>query len=186
MQGTAVRPERMMRSLVLLLNQNYEPLNVCHARRAIILVDKGKAELLENGQGYIRTEHRNFELPSVIRLMYHVRRPIPNRRLSRREAFLRDRYRCQYCGKESRELTIDHVVPRVRGGKHVWENVVAACSHCNHKKAGRTPAEAGMRLLSQPHIPVMTPYTLFLPYLETRAEWRKFMPVKEWVPEPAA
>lgn len=177
--GRLARVDRRIRNLVLLLNQNYEPLNVCPARRAIVLVDKGKAEMLENGAGYVHTETRVFSLPSVIRLMYHVRRPIPTRRLSRREAFLRDRYRCQYCGKESRDLTIDHVVPRVRGGKHEWENVVAACSHCNHKKAGRTPAEAGMSLLSQPRVPVMTPYTLFLPYLEVRAEWRKFVPVKD-------
>ena len=178
MEGSP-RSERLARLLVLLLNQNYEPLNVCHARRAIVLLDKGKAEMLENGQGHVRTENKTFDLPSVIRLMYHVRRPLPMRRLTRREAFLRDRFRCQYCGKEGRDLTLDHVVPRVYGGKHEWENVVAACSHCNHRKAGRTPSEAGMKLLTQPRVPVITPYSLFLPYLEVREEWRKFVPVKE-------
>jgi 5-methylcytosine-specific restriction endonuclease McrA len=164
---------------VLLLNQNYEPLNVCPVRRAVVLLGKGKAELLENGMGYLRTARQAIEVPSVIRLMYHVRRPIPARRLTRRELFHRDRRQCQYCGTETRELTLDHVMPRVRGGKHVWENVVTACTVCNHRKAGRTPHEAGMRLRTEPRPPPATPYYLFLPYLEQRQEWRKFVPMSE-------
>ena len=100
--------------------------------------------------GYIHSASDVFEVPSVIRLRYDVRRPFPVRRLTRREAFLRDRYRCQYCGAESRSLTLDHVVPRVRGGRHDWTNVVAACMRCNHRKGRGTPAEAGMVLLSEP------------------------------------
>ncbi|MBI4307651.1 MAG: HNH endonuclease [Chloroflexi bacterium] len=163
--------------LVLVLNQNYEPLNVCHVRRALILLDRGKAETLENGNGYIRTVQLFIPLPSVIRLVYMVRRPLPRRKLTRREVFLRDRFMCQYCGREGRELTLDHIVPRHRGGEHVWENVVAACMPCNHRKAGRTPPEAGMRLLSQPRIPPMSPYHLFSQYLSIREEWRKFVPL---------
>lgn len=168
----------MMNYAVLLLNQNYQPLNVCHVRRAIVLLDKGKAELLENGQGYLRTVSARIEAPSVIRLIYHVRRPILKRRLTRKEAFLRDRYRCQYCGKEgqSHELTLDHVIPRFRGGKHEWANVVSACTTCNHRKGSRTPAEAGMILRSKPGPPPANPFYIFLPYLEQREEWRKFIP----------
>ena len=163
---------------VLLLNQNYEPLNVCPVRRAIVLLWKGKAELLENGMGVIHTAEQAFELPSVIRLIYQVRRPLPVRRLTRREVFIRDRYHCQYCGtSSSRDLTIDHVTPRVRGGKHEWENVVTACKRCNHRKAGRSPREAGMRLLSKPRKPRSTPFDPFVPYLDRRTEWRKFVPI---------
>ena len=165
------------RTPVLLLNQNYEPLNVCPVRRAVVLLWKGKAELLENGMGHIHTSAEVFELPSVIRLVYQVRRPLPVRRLTRREVFIRDRYRCQYCDVLTRDLTIDHVVPRVRGGEHQWENVVAACARCNHRKAGRSPKEAGMRLLTVPQRPRSTPFDPFVPYLEKRAEWRKFVPI---------
>jgi 5-methylcytosine-specific restriction endonuclease McrA len=126
--------------------------------------------------GYLRSASQSYEIPSVIRLMYHVRRPIPMRRLTRRELFQRDRYQCQYCGSETRELTLDHVVPRVRGGKHIWENVVTACTVCNHRKAGRTPAEAGMRLHTEPKPPPASLYYAFQPYLEQRMEWRKFIP----------
>jgi 5-methylcytosine-specific restriction endonuclease McrA len=169
-------PRRAADFLVLLLNQNYEPLNVCPARRALVLLDKGKAELLENGVGYIRTATIILELPSVIRLMYHVRRPLPLRRLTRRELFQRDRFQCQYCGLKTRELTLDHVMPRVRGGRHEWENVVTACKTCNHRTAGRTPAEAGMRLTISPGPPPTSPYYPVLPYLDQRREWRKFLP----------
>ena len=165
------------RADVLLLNQTYEPLNVCRLRRAIVLLGKGKAEMVENGMGYIHDVTQVFEIPSVIRLVYQVRRPIPTRRLTRRELFLRDAHQCQYCGTKTRELTLDHVVPRVRGGKHLWENVVAACTVCNHRKAGRTPKEAGMRLTRLPKPPPASPYYPFLPYLERRDEWRKFVPV---------
>lgn len=161
---------------VLLLNQNYEPLNVCPVRRAVVLVDKGKAEVLENGMGYIRTVSDEASAPSVIRLIYQVRRPMPQRRMSRKETFLRDKYRCQYCGLESHDLTLDHVLPRVRGGKHEWTNVVSACSGCNHRKGNRTPSEAGMALRSVPGPPPANPYYPFLSYLDKREEWKKFIP----------
>ncbi|GIW07893.1 MAG: hypothetical protein KatS3mg060_2698 [Dehalococcoidia bacterium] len=94
---------------VLVLNQNYEPLNVTSARRAIVLLDRGKAEVLEHGRGTVRSTSQSHPLPSVIRLIYLIRRPRPQVRLSRREVFLRDGYTCQYCGVKSRDLTLDHV-----------------------------------------------------------------------------
>jgi len=109
----------MGNSAVLVLNQNYQPLNVCNARRAFVLVDRGKAEVLEHSEGGgIRTPSRVFHLPSVIRMIYLIKRPRPKMRLSRREIFQRDRYTCQYCGRQTRDLTLDHILPRHRGGRH--------------------------------------------------------------------
>jgi len=106
---------------VLVLNQNYQPFNVCNARRAFVLLGLGKAELLANGRGDIRSVSMVFPVPSVIRLVYMVKRPLLRRRLSRRAIFFRDKYACQYCGTESKTLTLDHIIPRSRGGAHVWE-----------------------------------------------------------------
>jgi 5-methylcytosine-specific restriction endonuclease McrA len=107
----------MVSSAVLVLNQNYEPLNVCNARRAFVLVDRGKAEVLEHNSGYLRSPSYSFLLPSVIRLVYLIRRPRPQMRLTRKEIFSRDHYTCQYCGKRTHDLTLDHVVPRNKGGQ---------------------------------------------------------------------
>src|SRR3989304_136816 len=106
----------MTNSAVLVLNQNYEPLNVGNPRRAFVLVDRDKEQPLEHAEGLIRSAIHAFPRPSVIRLIYMIRRPRPQMRLTRREVFVRDRYTCQYCGKQTRDLTIDHVVPRHRGG----------------------------------------------------------------------
>src|SRR5437764_914538 len=124
--GGLARPEAGVNT-VLVLNENYEPLNVCNARRAVVLVDRGKAEVLEHADGRVlHTASQIIQLPSVIRLVYLIRRPRPQRKLTRKELFLRDRYTCQYCGRESRDLTIDHVVPRFKGGRHSWDNLVSA------------------------------------------------------------
>jgi len=104
-----------------------------------------------------------------------VRRPFLQRRLSRREVFQRDNHTCQYCGQSGKELTLDHVVPRHRGGSHAWENVVSACVRCNHRKAGRSPKEAGMKLLREPRAPRPNPYA-FIHHHQGREEWRPFLP----------
>ncbi len=161
---------------VLVLNQNYEPLNVCTVRRAFVLVDRGKAEIIENGRGYLRCPRQKYEMPSVIRLVYLIRRPRPQGRLTRRDIFLRDGFLCQYCGKTTKDLTLDHVMPRHRGGGHHWENVVAACKICNHRKAGRTPEEARMYLKRDPFRPTYSYFRTFYHYLEANEGWRKFIP----------
>jgi 5-methylcytosine-specific restriction endonuclease McrA len=175
----------MSSTAVLVLNQNYEPLNVCNARRAFVLVDRGKAEILEHAEGAMRSALQTFPLPSVIRLIYMIRRPRPQMRLTRREIFARDRYTCQYCGKQTRDLTIDHVMPRARAGRHTWENLVSACRICNHRKAGRTPDEAHMHLLTEPRRPPASSYYVFYHYLENQTDWRKFIPGWEQVEEAA-
>ena len=167
----------MLNSSVLVLNLNYEPINVCNVRRAVVLLVKGKAEYLENGRGEIHTPREIFNVPSVIRLIYLVKRPFSSRKLSKKEVLVRDCYTCQYCGKQTRELTLDHVIPRNQKGRDAWENVVSACIPCNHHKAGRTPAEAGMTLIRKPRAPYPHPYHI----LHNRSiveEWRKFIP---WV-----
>jgi len=161
---------------VLVLNQNYEPLNICRARRAVVLVYRGKAEMLENGTGFIHSVGQIFSVPSVIRLAYMIKRPRPERKLTRLEVFNRDQYICQYCGKESRQLTLDHVIPRYRGGEHTWENVVSACIPCNRHKAGRTPEQAGMRLIRRPS-PPRDKLPFYIPLqLKSQLQWQKYLP----------
>jgi 5-methylcytosine-specific restriction endonuclease McrA len=116
-----------MDSIVLLLNSDYEPLNVCDVRRAFRLLFVEKAEVIQYDHHEIRTPTVIFRAPSVIRLQHHIKRPRPRVRLSRREVFARDKHTCQYCGKQTHDLTLDHVVPRHRGGLHTWDNLVAAC-----------------------------------------------------------
>src|SRR3970282_2382799 len=103
-------------SPVLVLNQNYEPLNVSTVPRAFVLVDRGKADIIENGRGYLHSPTYLFEIPSVIRLIYLIRRPRPQGRLTRRDVFLRDRLACQYCGGQTRDLTLDPGLPPHRRG----------------------------------------------------------------------
>lgn len=163
---------------VLVLNQNYEPLNICNARRAIVLVDRGKAEILEHCLGVLRTPSRELLRPSVIRLVYMIKRPRPKVKLSRREVFLRDGHVCQYCGTKTKDLTIDHVIPRHRGGRHAWENLVSACRPCNHRKGGKTIEEAKMALLRLPCQPRASRYYGLTQHLQSYSEWHKFIP--EW------
>ena len=167
---------------VLVLNQNYEPLHVCNVRRAVVLVARGKAEIidqLDRAAALLRTVSADFPVPSIIRMVYFIRRPRPMVRLSRREVFARDRHTCQYCGAHKTDLTLDHVVPRARGGGHSWENLVSACRACNHRKAGRTPTEARMQLRNQPVRPKTTFAQVYLRHLERRPAWRPFIPGSE-------
>ncbi len=167
----------MVNSPVLVLNQNYEPLNISRVRRAVVLLLRGKAEALENGRGVIHTPSCPLAIPSVIRILYMVKRPHSERKLTRIEVLRRDQFTCQYCGTETRELTLDHVIPRHKKGKHIWENVVSACSQCNSRKAGRTPKEVGLRLIRQPFTPRISGYYIPYEYLRKNVEWHKFLPL---------
>jgi 5-methylcytosine-specific restriction endonuclease McrA len=140
----------MGRSLVL--NATYEPLGVVSARRAVVLVLADKAEIIHHNGAEFRSERLTVPTPSVIRLRYFVRVPYQRRApLSRRGVFVRDGGHCQYCGKKAE--SIDHVVPRSRGGEHTWENVVAACARCNSFKRDRLLEETQMRLRHRPEAP---------------------------------
>jgi 5-methylcytosine-specific restriction endonuclease McrA len=171
----AILLKTAMNRPVLVLNGNYEPLNVCTTKRAMGLLLAGKATALENGRGLIHTVSIAYERPSVIRLVYVVRRPRPRVRLSKREILRRDAYRCQYCGRETTNLTLDHIIPRNRGGQHCWDNLVAACPQCNRRKGGRTLAEARMKLLQEPREPRPTARYLFSNYLRENEEWDRYV-----------
>lgn len=142
-----------MKHSVLVLNQNYEAISVCTVRRAFLLVFMKKAELIDALEGeYIRSSLDLFEVPSIIRLKNYVKVPHRKVSLTRANIFRRDGERCVYCGT-TKDLTIDHVIPRSKGGNDSWENLVTACHACNSKKGNRTPEEAGMNLLQKPFKP---------------------------------
>src|SRR5258707_6701451 len=137
---------------VLVLNASYEPINICAARRAIVLVLKGVAMTEEEKGHFLQAARLALRVPSVIRLLEYRRIPHQTRALSRKNILLRDRNTCQYCGEllSSGDLTLDHVVPRSRGGASTWENLVACCHLCNRQKANQFPIQAGMKLMRQP------------------------------------
>ena len=164
-----------MNDPVLVLNANYEPLNVCNIRRAIGLIFSGKAEMIENGRGYIQTVRKAYPKPSVIRIGYMVKRPRPRVRLSKREVFRRDNYTCQYCGTNGGRMTLDHVVPRHAGGKHTWENLVTACPNCNLRKGGRTLDQSPMNLKHKPKEPRPNAIYLYGSHLEDNQGWRRYL-----------
>ena len=164
-----------MQESVLVLNANFEPINVCNTRRAIGLILSGKAAMVVNGRGNIYTVTQALPRPSVIRLEDMVHRPRPRVKLTRREVFRRDNYTCQYCGKREGNLTVDHVHPRHMGGEHIWTNVVAACPHCNHRKGGRPMDEAHMRLLHMPKEPPASAMYIFGRHLNEFGEWAPYI-----------
>ena len=143
-----------MSQQVLVLNASYEPINVCSLQRAIVLVLKEKAEVLERAAARLRSAAGAvLDLPLVIRLRYYVSVPRHSaRKISRRAVFARDGYRCKYCGAGS-QLTIDHVIPRCRGGHSDWDNVATCCSPCNHRKGDSTPEEMCWTFRTPPRAP---------------------------------
>ncbi len=143
-----------MSQQVLVLNASYEPINVCSMQRAVVLVLKEKAEVLERAARRLRSAAGALlDRPLVIRLRYYIRVPRNEaRKISRRAVFARDGYLCQYCGATS-QLTLDHVVPRSRGGRSSWDNVVTCCSPCNLSKGSRLPEEIGWSLRRAPRPP---------------------------------
>jgi len=163
---------------VLVLNASYEPINVCAARRALVLVLKGVAMTEEENGHFLHAARIAMRVPSVIRLLEYRRIPHQSRALSRKNILLRDRNTCQFCGHAlpASELTLDHVMPRSRGGRSSWENLVACCYGCNNRKGDRTPEEAGLKLQRRPR-----PFTLhtsrqLMRLIGHRDEkWRKYL-----------
>lgn len=167
--------DETMHAPVLVLNANFEPINICNTRRAIGLMMTGKASLVLNGRGEVHTISQTFPRPSIIRLDKMIRRPRPRVKLTKREVLRRDEYTCQYCGTHTVHLTIDHVIPRRLGGQHEWSNLVAACPACNHRKGGRTVEQAQMKLLHLPGEPPSSARYIFSRHLGQNYEWMPFI-----------
>jgi 5-methylcytosine-specific restriction endonuclease McrA len=167
-----------LQSPVLVLNASYEPINICAARRALVLVLKGVASTEDVSPYYLHSSRQTLRVPSVIRLLEYRRIPHQTRALSRKNILMRDRYTCQYCMRtsSSSELTLDHVVPRSRAGETTWENLVACCYHCNNRKGNRTPEEAGMRLARLPRpFSLHTSRHLMRLLAKSEDQWRKYL-----------
>jgi 5-methylcytosine-specific restriction endonuclease McrA len=143
---------------VLVLNASYEPINVCTVRRAAVLLLKKRAEIVEQGQRRLHAESLTIPRPVVIRLTTYVKIPrdAHRRKITRRAVFARDRWTCQYCGTERRSLTVDHVVPRSKGGVSSWDNIVTCCAPCNRRKGDRLPRQVNMTPLRRPRAPSPT------------------------------
>ncbi|MEM9770263.1 MAG: HNH endonuclease [Cyanobacteria bacterium P01_D01_bin.73] len=158
---------------VLVLNASYEPLNVTSWRRAVVLLLKEKAEQIEHNGRII---YPGMPLPSVIRLRHYIRVPYKQIALTRKNILSRDNHCCQYCAYRGDDLTLDHVVPRSRGGGDSWENMVAACVRCNIKKGNRTPKEAKMPLRRPPRRPHSSLYFELTRQVDSgrHQEWRKY------------
>jgi len=158
------------------LNATYEPINVCTVRRAVVLLMKEKAELVERASWDLRSESTTFARPVVIRLVSYVKVPrdTHKRRITRRAVFARDGWTCQYCGSRS-NLTVDHVIPRSKGGGSTWDNIVAACAPCNRRKGDRLPSQVGMI----PARPPRTPHPAIFIHVASPtipSGWRQYLP----------
>jgi len=173
--------ERTKMQQTLLLNATYEPLQVVSWKRAVRLVFQEKVEILEVYDRVVHSVRISLEVPSVVRLLYYI--PLNKRlngvRFSRRNVFLRDRFRCQYCGRQfpAAQLTCDHVIPVAQGGSTSWENVVTSCIPCNRFKGNRSPEEAGLRLRKQPVAPVgyAGREPIFLKRMEPPETWKVYL-----------
>lgn len=161
-----------MNTQVLLLNQSYEPLQICNMRRAIILIFLGKAHSVEQFDDEIRSVSYSIKMPAVIRIYSYINLPRNSIVLTRKNILKRDSLSCQYCGTKSSPLTVDHITPKVKGGKDSWENLTTACVSCNNKKGNRTLREANLKLLSKPRVP--SRITFIQRFVRT--------PIKEWRP----
>ena len=139
---------------VLVLNSDYTPINVTTVTRGFVLVSKGKAEILKSGENPIITGYQTFVRPVIIRLLNYVRYRVKNLKINRNRIFKRDNHQCVYCGSK-RNLTIDHVVPKSKGGNNTWTNLVTCCSPCNRKKGDKTPEQANMKLQIRPYEPTL-------------------------------
>lgn len=163
---------------VLVLNASYEAINICTARRALKLLILEKADVVEENSLRLHSEKITLTMPEVIRLRSYIQlpyRPIP---YSRKNILLRDDFRCQYCGERftADELTLDHIKPISRGGTDSWNNVVAACKRCNHKKGNHLPEDIGMRLIGRPQKPTLPSFLHLVRLMgEKREVWRKYL-----------
>jgi 5-methylcytosine-specific restriction endonuclease McrA len=163
---------------VLLLNITYEPLRIINWKKAITMLCLGKVEVIEEYGHEIHSVSFTVKLPSVVRLLRMVKRPKTPVRFSRQNIYARDRYKCQYCGDRfsTEDLTYDHVIPKSRGGRTEWKNIVTCCIDCNRKKGGRKPSEASMKLIRKPKRPTWVPaIRITIGYREIPQTWRDYL-----------
>mgnify|MGYP001562689406 FL=1 len=168
-----------MSAFTLVLNHSYEPLQVVGWQRAVTLLFQGKAEVIEEHDTEIHSISFSMRIPSVLRMLSMVRlkRRVPVK-FTRANIFARDGCKCGYCGDKfsTEELTFDHVVPVTQGGRKEWTNIITACVDCNSRKAGRTPQQAGMRLLKAPKQPVWAQVvTVTVGLRQTPENWRDYL-----------
>ncbi|MBV8424829.1 MAG: HNH endonuclease [Candidatus Eremiobacteraeota bacterium] len=160
---------------VLVLNFTYEALNITTFQRAVKLIFSGKAEIVHGRDRVLCSPTWELRMPSIIRMLYYIRRPMQKVALTKKNVLLRDDYTCQYCGvRGERMMTVDHVVPRSRGGPSTWENLVCACMRCNNRKNNRSPQDSNMKLQRRPKTPK------YIPWIQIRRntfpdEWHKFL-----------
>jgi len=163
---------------VLLLNITYEPLKVINWKKAITLLCLEKVEVIEEYNRKIHSVSFTIKLPSVVRLLKMVKKPKTPVKFSRQNIYARDKYKCQYCGRQlpTEELTYDHIIPKSRGGKTKWENIVTCCIQCNRRKGGRTHTEAGMKLIRIPSRPTWLPaLRITIGFREVPNTWRDYL-----------
>ena len=176
--ATGHRPRGRVGGKVLVLNATYEPINVCSVRRAAVLLLKERAEMVEEGESVLRSERASLARPEVVRLLnyVHVPRDTSRRKITRRAVFARDGWACQYCGNRS-NLTVDHVIPRSKGGGSTWDNIVASCAPCNRRKGNLLPAQARMHPQRRPRTP--GPH-VFITVAAQRIPqaWRQWLPAE--------
>ena len=164
----------LLSSAVLVLNANYSPMTVCTAKRAISLHFLDKIDILSNYEEKINSPSLSLELPSVIKIRTYIKNNNMAVEISRKNILARDNHKCQYCGKQSNSLTVDHVLPKFRNGQDTWENLVAACKNCNQLKGEKTPEEAKMPLLKKPKRPNRIHYFQRL-VKDKQADWRPYL-----------
>jgi len=164
----------ILNKIVLVLNANYSPLDICNAKRAICLFFMEKVDILETYKLMVHSPSLELSLPSIIKLKGFVKFNSLNVAMSRKNILLRDKYQCQYCGHKYNSLSLDHVIPKERGGGDNWDNLVTACQPCNRKKGNRTPEEADMLLRRPPRKPNRIHY--FQNFInEEQGAWRPYL-----------
>lgn len=169
---------RRLSSRVLVLNASYEAVHICNVRRAVVMIFKGVAVMQEPADFVLRSVRCVLPAPSVIRLVHFIHIPFKRKVASKNNILIRDRYLCQYCGKplKSHEITLDHIVPKSRGGESNWENLAACCPPCNVKKGSKLPEEAGLTLLKDPRKGASYHFIhLLRHYGSVDENWRKYL-----------
>ncbi len=170
-----------MSAEVLVLNSDYEPLNICNARRAVNLLLMGKVEVVHESPQKMHSAAKSMSLPSVVRLRSHIKRPRPQLKLSRRSILARDDYTCQYCGHKGGDMTVDHIIPKRLGGPTSWENLICCCKKCNSKKGGKSVGQIGFTMHNKPTKPRYVPFISYTKFLAGAKDevWKMYLPVFE-------